>query len=75
MQILSNGNQNVRVYRNPETGKEEMYVSMDLLPENVKNMAWRVVGSCQAWTYLKSGSWNYFFSMKEEQDKVRRLLS
>ena len=75
MQILSKGNQNVRVYRNPETGEEEMYVSEDLLPAEAQTYCWRVVGSCQAWTYLKAGSYNFFYAMKEEQDKVRRLLS
>ena len=75
MQILSNGNQNVRVYRNPKTGEEEMYVSEDLLPQDVRMKRMRVVGSCQAWTYLKAGSWNYFFAMEKEQDEVRRLLS
>ena len=32
------GNDNVRVYRNPETGEEEMYVSEDLVPQSVANM-------------------------------------
>lgn len=75
MQILSNGNRNVRVYRNPETGEEEMYVSEDLLPAEVQTYCWRVVGSCQAWTYLKAGSYNFFYAMEKEQDEVRRLLS
>jgi hypothetical protein len=74
MQIKSNGNQNVRVYQNPETGEEEMYVSMDLVPESVQTMCMRVVGSCQAWTYLKAGSYNFFFAMKKEQDELRQLL-
>ena len=75
MQILSKGNQNVRVYRNPETGEEEMYVSEDLLPVDAQTMCWRVVGSCQAWTYLKAGQYNFFYAMEKEQDEVRRLLS
>jgi len=75
MQIKSNGNQNVRVYQNPNTGEEEMYVSMDLVPESVQTMCMRVVGSCQAWTYLKAGSYNFFYAMEKEQDEVRRLLS
>lgn len=75
MQILSKGNQNVRVYRNPETGEEEMYVSEDLVPNAVKAMALRPIGSCQDYTYFKSGPWNYFFAMEKEQDEVRRLLS
>lgn len=75
MQILSNGNQNVRVYRNPNTGEEEMYVSEDLVPNAVKVMAIRVIGSCQDYTYFKSGPWNYFLAMKEEQAEIRRLLS
>ena len=74
MRIKSNGNQNVRVYRNPETGEEEMYVSEDLVPQSVANMCLRVIGDCKDYTYRKAGPWNIFFALKKEQDELRQLL-
>ena len=74
MQIKSNGNRNVRVYRNPETGEEEMYVSEDLAPQSVAKMCLRVIGDCENYTYRKAGPWNIFFAMKKEQDELRQLL-
>ena len=68
------GNDNVRVYRNPETGEEEMYVSEDLVPQSVANMCLRVIGDCENYTYRKAGPWNIFFAMKKEQDELRQLL-
>lgn len=74
MQIKSNGNRNVRVYRNPETGEEEMYVSEDLAPQSVAKMCLRVIGDCKDYTYRKAGPWNIFFALKKEQDELRQLL-
>jgi hypothetical protein len=54
-------NDNVKLHTNPNTGKEEMYVSEDMVPQNVFSMALRVIGSRNGYMFCKAGSWNYFF--------------
>ena len=47
------GNESVRLYTNPETGMEEMYVSVDLVPEGVKNWTLRVIGEDKTYRYCR----------------------
>ena len=67
------GNESVRLYTNPETGREEMYVSVDLVPEGVKNWALRVIGEDKTYRYCRAGSWIYFYPLSGKK-ALKRLL-
>lgn len=66
------GNDNVKLFTNPHTGEEEMYVSEDLVPQQVRSMALRVIGDRGNYFFCKAGSWNYFFY--EDRDALRATL-
>ena len=67
------GNESVRLYTNPETGMEEMYVSVDLVPEGVKNWTLRVIGEDKTYRYCRAGSWNYFYPLSGKK-ALKHLL-
>ena len=66
------GNDDVKLFTNPNTGEEEMYVSQNLVPQKVLSMALRVIGNRGNYIYCKAGSWNYFF--RDNRDELRRRL-
>ena len=66
------GNDNVKLFTNPHTGEEEMYVSENLIPQKVLSMALRVIGNRGDYLFCKAGSWNYFF--RDDRDELRRFL-
>lgn len=66
------GNEDVKLFTNPNTGEEEMYVSENLIPQKVLSMALRVIGNRGDYIYCKAGSWNYFF--RDNRDELRRFL-
>ena len=66
------GNDNVKLFTNPHTGEEEMYVAEEILPQQVRSMALRVIGDRDNYFFCKAGSWNYFFY--ENRDALRATL-
>lgn len=55
------GNENVKLFTNPATNKVEMYVSETLIPEQIRNMAARIIGQRGDILFCKAADWNYFF--------------
>lgn len=67
------GNENVRLFRDPATGVEEMYVLEDLVPQQVLSMCIRVIGNCDEYIYCQTANWNYFF--RDTRDELRGYLN